>query len=62
MIDDMDKCELGAHHCTRENISYTIARLKEIEANPEMVGFEDWPTNCGIYAMQMQWLLTHIDA
>jgi len=62
MIKDMDESETGAHHCTRENISYTIAALKEIEGNPEIANLQDWPTQCGIYAKQMQWLLSHIDA
>ena len=61
MIKDMPKGESGSHHCTRENISYTIARLKEIEANADLSELEDWATNCGIYAKQMQWLLAHID-
>lgn len=61
MIKNMDERKSGSHHCTRENISYTIAQLKVIEANPELADLEDWPTNCGIYAMQMQWLLSHID-
>lgn len=61
MIKDMEKSELGSHHCTRENISHTIASLKEIEENPKMANNQDWPTQCGIYAQQMQWLLSHID-
>ena len=62
MIKNMDENELGSHHCTRENISYTIASLKEIEKDPELANSQDWPTQCGIYAKQMQWLLSHIDA
>ena len=62
MIEDMDNSEMGAHHCTRENISYTIAHLKNIESGKEPVELQDWLTNCGVYARQMEWLLSHIDS
>lgn len=54
--------EPGAHHCNRENISYTIAYLKKIESGEEPVDIQDWRTTSGVLALQMQWLLSNIDS
>ena len=51
-----------SHHCTLENITSTVVHLKEIQENPEFANCEDWPTNCGIYALQIEWLLTQINS
>ncbi len=60
-LQDMNSEEMGAHHCTRENISYTIAALKKIESGEDNIELQDWRTNCGTYALQMEWLLSHFD-
>ena len=60
-IEDKNPDELGAHHCTRENVSYTIAFLRRIEAGEEDSSIQDWRTTCGVLALQMEWLLSNFD-
>lgn len=61
-IPDMPETEAGAHHCTRENISYQIAHLKDLAENTEKIQLQDWATNCSVLALQLEWLLAHIDS
>ncbi len=51
----------GAHHCTRENVSYTIAFLRRIQSGEQSVAELDWRTEMGIVASQLQWLLRQLD-
>ena len=64
LMTDLASLNKGAlsHHCTLENITSTVAHLKEIQENTELANLEDWPTNCGIYALQIEWLLTQINS
>ena len=58
---DKDEEEIGAHHCTRENVSYTISFLRRVESGEEDPSNQDWPTQCGVLALQMEWLLSNFD-
>ena len=62
MIKDMDEKELGSHHCTRENVSYTINALKRIESGEDDVDLQDWRTQSGVIALQLEWLLSQHDS
>ncbi len=61
MIENMNSELCGSHHCTRENISATIARLKEIESDPDEANLQSWIAECGIMALQFKWLLSNLD-
>lgn len=59
---EMQADEPGAHHCTRENISSTIGRLRDIESGREDYRNLDVRTMCGVLALQMSWLLSLLDS
>ena len=61
MYRELSESTLGAHHCTRENLAYTIQWLKEIEQGNESVDNQDWRTTCGVIALQLQWLISQAD-
>ena len=61
-IDDMNEKELGAHHCTRENISFTVGWLKSIESGERSPADQDWRAECGVLALQFKWLLSQLDS
>jgi len=61
MIKNMSISESGAHHCTRENISYTIKHLEDLAAGREDIMLQDWVAMTSVLALQMKWLLSAID-
>jgi hypothetical protein len=60
-LKSMDESRQGAHHCTRENISYTIGLLRMVEDGTRPVDLQDWRTQSGIIALQLEWLLGNLD-
>ena len=50
--------EIGAHHCTREEISHQISRLKQIQNGQLPVADIDWIVSSGVIALQFEWLLS----
>jgi hypothetical protein len=57
----MNADEKGAHHCTRENVSYSIAYLRHLAAGDIDHTNIDWPVACAVTALQLEWLLSQLD-
>ena len=60
-VKDAPKETSGSHHLTRENVSFTIEWLRDIEQGSGTISTVDWRTQCGILAAQLIWLLSQLD-